>query len=67
MWYLVESKLFLFTLVLCTKKTISFLFVHLQLSGGESILDNSAQIDQLVTEKSELQSKAEQVRGPRIA
>ena len=34
----------------------------LQLSGGESILDNSSQIDQLVTEKSELQSKAEQVR-----
>ena len=34
----------------------------LQLSGRESILDNSSQIDQLVTEKSELQSKAEQVR-----
>ena len=35
--------------------------LHLQLSGGESLLDNSAQVDQLVTEKSELQSKAEQV------
>ena len=34
----------------------------LQLSGGDSILDNSTQIDQLVTEKSELQSKAEQVQ-----
>ncbi len=38
--------------------------LHLQqLSGGEDKLqDNSAQLDQLVTEKSELSSKLEQVR-----
>lgn len=43
-------------------KVIGFnVIFHLQLSGGESLLDNSVQIDQLVTEKSELQSKAEQV------